>query len=97
FSPPDINQLQAQIGTNLLEGLLSSQTLVAVSDQVVFTPEALLAMREWVQETIRANGELSLAQFRDQFSTSRKYAAAVLEYFDSIGFTYRKGDVRGLR
>jgi len=97
FSPPDINQLQAQIGTNLLEGLLSSQTLVAVSDQVVFTPEALLAMREWVQDTIRANGELSLAQFRDQFSTSRKYAAAVLEYFDSIGFTYRKGDVRGLR
>ena len=97
FSPPDINQLQAQIGTNLLEGLLSSQTLVAVSDQVVFTPEALLAMRKWVQETIRANGELSLAQFRDQFSTSRKYAAAVLEYFDSIGFTYRKGDVRGLR
>lgn len=97
FSPPDINQLQAQIGTNLLEGLLSSQTLVAVSDQVVFTPEALLAMREWVQKTIRANGELSLAQFRDQFSTSRKYAAAVLEYFDSIGFTYRKGDVRGLR
>lgn len=97
FSPPDINQLQAQIGTNLLEGLLSSQILVAVSDQVVFTPEALLAMREWVQKTIRANGELSLAQFRDQFSTSRKYAAAVLEYFDSIGFTYRKGDVRGLR
>lgn len=97
FSPPDINQLQAQIGTNLLEGLLSSQILVAVSDQVVFTPEALLAMREWVQDTIRANGELSLAQFRDQFSTSRKYAAAVLEYFDSIGFTYRKGDVRGLR
>ena len=97
FSPPDINQLQAQIGTNLLEGLLSSQTLVAVSDQVVFTPEALLAMREWVQDTIRANGELSLAQFSDQFSTSRKYAAAVLEYFDSIGFTYRKGDVRGLR
>ncbi len=97
FSPPDVNQLQAEIGSDLLEGLLSSQKVVAVSDQIVFTPEALTQMREWVHETICKNGELSLAQFRDHFKTSRKYAAAVLEYFDSTGFTYRKGDVRGLR
>lgn len=97
FSPPDVNQLQTLIGSDLLEGLLSSQILVAVSDQVVFTPDALSQMREWVRETITTKGELSLAQFRDHFKTSRKYAAAVLEYFDSTGFTYRKGDVRGLR
>ena len=97
FSPPDINQLEARISADLLEGLLSSQKLVAVSDQVVFTPEALTQMRQWVQETILTSGELSLAQFRDHFKTSRKYAAAVLEYFDSTGFTFRKGDVRGLR
>lgn len=97
FSPPDVNQLKAQLGPDLLEGLLSSQKLVAVSDQVVFTPETLTQMREWVQETIVTTGELSLAKFRDHFNTSRKYATAVLEYFDQIGFTYRKGDVRGLR
>jgi len=97
FSPPDINQLEARISADLIEGLLSSQKLVAVSDQVVFTPEALTQMRQWVQETILTSGELSLAQFRDHFKTSRKYAAAVLEYFDSTGFTFRKGDVRGLR
>ena len=97
FSPPDINQLEARISADLIEGLLSSQKLVAVSDQVVFTPEALTQMRQWVQKTILTSGELSLAQFRDHFKTSRKYAAAVLEYFDSTGFTFRKGDVRGLR
>jgi selenocysteine-specific elongation factor len=97
FSPPDINQLEARISADLIEGLLSSQKLVAVSDQVVFTPEALTQMRNWVQEAILVSGELSLAQFRDHFKTSRKYAAAVLEYFDSTGFTFRKGDVRGLR
>jgi len=97
FSPPDVNQLQSQIGSDLSEGLLSSQKLIAVSDQVVFTPDALNQMREWVQETIQTAGELTLAQFRDHFKTSRKYAAAVLEYFDTIGFTHRKGDVRRLR
>jgi selenocysteine-specific elongation factor len=97
FSTPDINQLEARISADLIEGLLSSQKLVAVSDQVVFTPEALTQMRQWVQKTILTSGELSLAQFRDHFKTSRKYAAAVLEYFDSTGFTFRKGDVRGLR
>lgn len=97
FSPPDVNQLKVQLGPDLLEGLLSSQKLVAVSDQVVFTPETLTQMREWVRETIATTSELSLAEFRDHFNTSRKYATAVLEYFDQIGFTYRKGDVRGLR
>ncbi len=97
FSPPDVNQLRLEIGSDLIEGLISSQKLVAVSEQVLFTPEALSQMRQWVAETIQSTGELSLAQFRDHFKTSRKYAAAVLEYFDSTGFTYRKGDVRGLR
>ena len=97
FSPPDVNQLLAEVGPELLEGLLSSERLVSVSDHVLFTPLAIKQMQDWVKTTIQGTGELSLAQFRDHFKTSRKYAAAALEYFDSIGFTYRKGDVRGLR
>lgn len=97
FSPPDFNRLQLEIGSDLIEGLLSSEILIAVSDQVLFTPQALTQMRDWVQETIVTTGRLSLAEFRDHFKTSRKYAAAVLEYFDATGFTYRKGDVRALR
>ena len=50
-------------------------------------------MQDWVRESITQDGEVSLATSR-HFQTSRKYASATLEYFDSIGFTYRKGDVR---
>jgi selenocysteine-specific elongation factor len=50
-----------------------------------------------VQETIRTQGSLTLASFRDQFNTSRKYATAFLEHLDSIGITLRKGDFRVLR
>jgi len=39
-------------------------------------------------------GTLTLAEFRDHFQTSRKYAVAVLEYLDEKGITKRKGDAR---
>lgn len=41
-------------------------------------------------------GEFDLATFRDRLSTSRKYALAWLEYFDTQEITIRKGDVRVL-
>jgi selenocysteine-specific elongation factor len=42
---------------------------------------------------------MTLAQFRDHFGTSRKYAQATLEHLDRLKFTRRVGDdrVRGPR
>ena len=47
-------------------------------------------------EQARANGSISLADFRDILGTSRKYAVSLLDYFDKIGVTRRQGDVRVL-
>jgi selenocysteine-specific elongation factor len=44
-----------------------------------------------------AHGSLTLAEFRDHFGTSRKYAAAFLEFLDDKGVTLRKGDIRVLK
>lgn len=97
FSPPDVNEIEAEIGSDLLEGLISSERLIRVSDTVIFTPDAIQTMKSWVRDSIRTNGSLTLAEFRDNFHTSRKYASALLEYLDSIGYTLRKGDVRVLK
>ena len=97
FTPPDLNQIQDLVGSKILEGLIATGRLVPVSDAVIFSPEAIEQMRGWIRETIQEKGSLSLAEFRDHFQTSRKFAQASLEYFDSIGITYRKGDVRALR
>jgi len=97
FTPPDLNQIQDLVGSEILEGLIATGRLVPVSDAVIFSPEAIEQMRGWIRETIQEKGSLSLAEFRDHFQTSRKFAQASLEYFDSIGITYRKGDVRALR
>ena len=97
YSPPDVSEAEAELGLDLLEGLIATDKLVRVSDAVIFTPGTVEEMKVWVRDAIQANGSVSLAQFRDHFQTSRKYAAAFLEYLDSIGYTLRKGDVRVLR
>ncbi len=97
YTPPDLTESEAELGLDLLEGLIATDRLVRVSGAVLFLPGTIEMMKFWVRETIQANGNVSLAQFRDHFQTSRKYAAAFLEYLDSIGYTLRKGDVRVLR
>lgn len=44
----------------------------------------------------KAKGSISLADFRDLLGTSRKYAVALLDFYDKLGITARQGDVRVL-
>ena len=97
FNPPDRSEALTVIPEALLEGLIGSGKLVAVSDQILFAPEAIAQMTNWVKSHIQSSGSLNLAQFRDHFNTSRKYAAAFLEYLDSVGITLRKNDIRLLK
>jgi selenocysteine-specific elongation factor len=97
FAPPDRAESAQLVGHSLLEGLVASKKLVLVSEQILFTSEAIKTMTNWVCLTIDTKGSLSLAEFRDQFRTSRKYAAAFLEYLDAIGVTLRKNDTRLLK
>jgi selenocysteine-specific elongation factor len=60
-------------------------------------PEALDAVRARVVALLEVDGELTLARLRDELSTSRKYAQALLEHFDAEKLTLRRGDVRVLR
>ncbi|MGE0543159.1 MAG: SelB C-terminal domain-containing protein [Dehalococcoidia bacterium] len=50
-----------------------------------------------VTEHLRQEGTITLAQVRDMFSTSRKYAQALLEHLDERRITRRIGDERVLR
>ena len=57
-------------------------------------------MRRWwrrIQAHLAAQGTITLAEVRDLFGTSRKYAQAVLEEMDARRITRREGDGRVLR
>ena len=97
YSPPDASEVSALLGPELMEALIAAGDLVQASGLVLFTPSAVQEMTAWVKAHIKARGSLTLAEFRDHFGTSRKYAAALLEFLDEMGVTLRKGDIRVLK
>ena len=67
-----------------------------VSDSVVFSTSAYNEMVERVTLHIKTRGKVSLAEVRDLFKTSRKYAQAFVEHLDGEKVTRRVGDERVL-
>jgi len=81
---------------DLLNLLIEQRRVVKVSDDVVFAASAYDEMVEKVTSYIKAHGKVTLAQVRDLFHTSRKYAQAFLEFLDGKKITRRVGDERVL-
>jgi hypothetical protein len=59
--------------------------------------EAIADARRSLEELLTADGEVSLAGFRDRMACGRRNAQALLELFDREGLTLRRGDVRVAR
>jgi selenocysteine-specific elongation factor len=97
FSPPTIKQCQVEMGEAIYSGLLEIGDLVAVSDEVVFRKSDYQRMVQQIREILQIKGQISLAEVRDQFHTSRRYAQALLEHLDTLGITIRSGDYRKLK
>jgi selenocysteine-specific elongation factor len=79
---------------DLLNLLIERRQVVKVSESVVFASAAYDKMVERVLAHIKANGKITLAEVRDLFQTSRKYAQALIEYLDEKKITRRVGDER---
>jgi selenocysteine-specific elongation factor len=47
-----------------------------------------------VLDVIDTRGSIAVADLRDLFNTTRKYAVPFLEHLDEVRVTRRKGDVR---
>ncbi len=79
---------------DLLNLLIDQHQVVKVSDDVVFSTSAYNDMVERVTSHLKASGRVTLAEVRDMFKTSRKYALALLEHLDRAKITRRLGDER---
>lgn len=82
------------LDAELLAAMEDQRMVVRLADNVVFGAEHLERVKAQTLALIDADGTLTLAQFRDHFGSSRKYAQAVLEYFDQQRVTRRVGDAR---
>jgi len=97
YAPPTLKQSLAAIGEPLLTALLDTGQLFQLGDDVLFLPEIFQEIKAAVIAHIRDHDRITLAELRDKFDTSRKYAVAVLEHLDQTGVTIRRGDIRVLR
>jgi len=97
YTPPSVAEAQAMVGPEVLNALIEEGRLVKVSEDVIFLAETYEEMVERVIARLRKEGRITVAQVRDMFATSRKYALALMEHLDKRKVTERVGDERVLR
>jgi len=94
FEPP----LDSELDAGDLAALRDAGRAVRVTKNLHYHAEVLADLRErLVALAGRNGGAVTLAQLRDELSTSRKFAQALLEHFDSEKVTIRRGDEHVLR
>lgn len=94
YNPPALADAEAAVGAETLYALIEQGMLERVAPTILFSPDAVAKMQTWVLETLETEPEITAAQLRDRFGTSRKYAIAFLEYLDARHITRRVGDAR---
>jgi len=97
FAPPSPETIQAITGNDLYQALIFMDKIIPIADSIVFRDKECNVMKSGLIKYLEEQGEITLAQFRDMFGTSRKYALAFLEYMDRLGITVRVDEVRKLK
>lgn len=99
FSPDNLTDVLAKVGISkkdfdVYESLVDSGELLRLNDALNLSKPSYERAVSILDDEISISGEITLARFRDLTVSSRKIAVAILDYFDSVGLTYRDGDVR---
>jgi selenocysteine-specific elongation factor len=97
YSPPSVKECQTEVGEDVLTALVELGQLKQLTPDVIFRTEDYEQMVAKVKSFITQNGQITVADARDLFNSSRKYMLALLEHLDAIGVTIRDGDFRKLR
>ena len=85
------------LDAELLNMLLQEGKVVKVGEGVIFSNFAYEEMVKQIIEHIKNHGRITVAEVRDMFQTSRKYAVSLMEYLDDQKITRRIGNERLLK
>ena len=97
FEPPSVEECVDRVGQEVYQSLLDQQKLIQISPEIVFLGFVYRRAEEAIRSLLAAKGTITLAEVRDRFNTSRKFAMAILEHMDRIGITIRDGNSRKLK
>jgi selenocysteine-specific elongation factor len=106
FQPPELKQLAealklptSEIGKlrSVLSALEREGKVVKIATDLYFARASFDAARAHLTDHLQKHPEITAAAYRDLLGASRKFAIALLDYFDHSGVTTRVGDTRRLR
>jgi len=100
--PPTLKEISEHPSFSLgaleiLELAVRLKKLAKISEDIYYHYEVFEGIKSRLIEYFRTHSSITIAQFRDLFGFSRKFAVPLLEYFDTIKLTVRLGDERTLR
>ncbi|KAB3537252.1 selenocysteine-specific translation elongation factor [Alkaliphilus pronyensis] len=99
FATPKIEEVYDSVGFNrndidqVMEAMVGKE-LIKLNQEIILHINAIDEAKTKLKDLINEKGSVSLADFRDLLGTSRKYAVALLEYFDNHKVTKRINDER---
>jgi selenocysteine-specific elongation factor len=96
YATPSVAECEIALGPELLNVMLEEGRLVRVSESVLFLRDTYETMVERVAAHIAEEGSITVAEVRDMFRASRKYALALMEHLDERRITKRVDDKRVL-
>lgn len=102
FQPPSIVEILKSYGKEekaakmVFDSLVEMEYLVKISDDIYIAKKYLEDAKIILIGLINKKNAVTAAEYRDEIGTSRKYAVAILEYFDGIKLTKRVDDKRVL-
>lgn len=101
WQPLDAEKVFAGINKKLAEGvktaLLETGELIDVGEGVLLHSNGVAEAKKVIIELFTQKSELTASEIRQALGTTRKVVIPLLNYFDAIGLTQRRGDVRVLR
>lgn len=101
--PAPLDALLAELRLARIAGLPQAfDTLLATGALVkvgpgIYRGTQIAEIRRRLETSIRRDGPITMARFRDAAGTTRKHAVPLMEWFDASGVTVRDGDLRSLR
>ncbi len=97
YGPPSVKECQAEVGEEVLNALVELGQFKQLTPEVLFRTQDYETMVAKVRAFITEKGQMTVADARDLFDSSRKYMLALMEHLDASGVTVRDGDFRKLR
>ena len=91
FSEMHFAKYDMGIVEDILATLLEDARVVRISEDMYTLSTLIYEAKEKIQEHLKSNGMITIAEVRDMFATSRKSAKPILEYMDSIKVTKKTG------